>query len=103
MSLFPAAIAVYLGNDFFRLALRHLLVTRELHRVDSPSLRERAQRGRIAKHLAERYAGTDHLRFTALQHATDLAAPAGQVTHHFSHVFTGRDDFHIHDRLEQYG
>ena len=30
----------------------------------------------------------------------DLAAPAVQVADHVAHVFLGRDDLHVHDRLQ---
>src|SRR5712692_8605409 len=37
----------------------------------------------------------------ALRHAADLAAARGQVANDVAHVIGGRDDFDVHDRLQQ--
>src|SRR4051812_44397936 len=94
-------LALYLGDDLVCLRLRHFLVMRELHRIDRAALAHRAQRRAVAEHLRERHRRVDDLRARALVHAADLAAAAGQVAHHVAEVVGRRDDFDVHDRLEQ--
>ena len=44
----------------------------------------------------------DHLRFAALRHPADLAAPRRQIAEHVAHERIGRHHFDVHHRLEQH-
>src|SRR5512146_1329156 len=57
--------------------LRRLGVVLELHRVRGATLRERAQRGRVAEHLGQRHFGLDDLDARHVVHAVNDAAPRG--------------------------
>src|SRR5690606_10242886 len=95
-------LAAHLGDDLLGLLLRNFLVARELHRIDSATLRQRTKRRRIPEHLRRRHARADYLRGSARRRPADLTTPAGQVAHVFAHVLGRRHDLHIHDRLEQH-
>src|SRR5579883_2302087 len=58
-----------LGQHLARGLLRDRRVVRELHRVGGSALRQRAQVGRVAEHLAQRHRGAHHLRVTPQVHA----------------------------------
>src|SRR5688500_17963664 len=74
-------IVVFL-DDGVRHAPRCFGVVLELHGVGSPALRQRAQRGRVAEHLAQRHLGLDRLAARQVVHALDHAAAARQIADH---------------------
>src|SRR5436309_2683566 len=96
-----SSLAFHFRNDLFGLRFRHFLVVAELHRIDRPALAHRAQRGGVAEHLRQGDARSHDVRAGALRHPADLAAAAGEIAHHLTHVLRGRHDLDVHDRLEQ--
>src|SRR5215213_4594145 len=68
-----------LRDDLLGDVLRHFLIVVELHRVHRAALGHAPERGGVPEHFSQRHVGRDHLRLTALGHAADLAAAAGEV------------------------
>src|SRR5688572_26349858 len=93
-------IVVFL-DDGVRYAPRCFGVVLELHGVGGPALRQRAQRGGVAEHLAQRHLRLDRLAAGQVVHALDHAAAARQIADHVAHLLLGRLDLDRHDRLEQ--
>src|SRR6266487_413749 len=98
---FAIALAFHFRNDFFGLGFRYFLIVAEFHAVNRTPLAHRPQRRGIAEHLGQRDTGRDDVRVGALRHAADLAAPRRQVADDVAHVVGRRNDFDVHDRLQQ--
>ena len=74
----------------------------ELHRERRPSLRHRADVGRVAEHLGQRNHRLDLLRVSDRLEVLDAAATGVEVAHHVAEVLLRRDDLDRHHRLQQH-
>ena len=93
--------SLVLCDNFIADVLWNSLVGVELHGVASTTLSLGAKIGCITEHLAQWHLGTNNLGVTAILHALDLAATAGEVAHNIAHVLLRRFNLNLFDRLEE--
>src|SRR5690606_1907349 len=72
----------------------------ERHRVLSTTLAHRAQRVHITEHVGKRHERIHDLDHTTAFSTLDLSTTRVEVADDVAHVIVWRDNFNLHDRLE---
>mmetsp|Transcript_536 Transcript_536/g.1424 ORF Transcript_536/g.1424 Transcript_536/m.1424 type:complete len:318 (+) Transcript_536:2218-3171(+) len=91
-----------LCHDVLHQVRRHHVVLAEVHLVAGASLGHTPQVRHVVEHLAQRHLGVDQLQAPrAIGELGNHAPSAVQISDDVAQVVLGRDDRHVHDRLQQ--
>ena len=96
---FGVRLGVFLEELLLHVA-GHELVACELHREAAAAAGDRAERGRVARHLLQRHLGVEFLDAVLRLHAHDDGAASLEVAHHVAHGIARGEHLDVVDGLE---
>jgi hypothetical protein len=87
-------------HDLLRHVSRHFIIMREFLTVDTAALGHGTECCGIMIEFFQRNGRFDDLMRSIRVHTDDLAAAAGEITHHIAHMIVRDGHFHFADRFQ---